>query len=191
MTSSPEYTSWRNMKQRCLNPNDKRYLRYGGRGITICQDWMLFDGFLADMGRRPDGTSLDRIDPNGNYEPSNCRWATSKEQMNNLAEQVKFDFEGEALTATQIAGRVGVKPGTVISRLQRGWEPVRAFKRRPESISSTAANLGMKAATLRSRLERGWDIRHATSMDDFTGNNQRHLLRDPHEFDDPAQSKCG
>lgn len=81
---SPEYQSWASMKSRCLNPKANAYDQYGGRGITICDAWRYdFAQFLADMGQRPDGTSLDRIDPDGHYELANCRWATAKEQANN------------------------------------------------------------------------------------------------------------
>lgn len=81
---TPEWYSWSCMKQRVLNPNRKGYKDYGGRGITICPQWRhSFSQFLADMGPRPKGTSLDRIDVDGNYEPGNCRWATRKEQQNN------------------------------------------------------------------------------------------------------------
>jgi hypothetical protein len=73
------------MKERCANPNNTNFFRYGGRGITVCKEWIdSFEQFLADMGNRPGkGYSIDRIDVDGNYEPKNCRWATHKEQMNN------------------------------------------------------------------------------------------------------------
>lgn len=81
---SPEYRIWRSMKNRCCNSNVRHYVRYGGRGISVCDRWMKFEDFLADMGPRPTpGHSIDRIDNDGNYEPGNCRWATAKEQRAN------------------------------------------------------------------------------------------------------------
>lgn len=78
------YQTWRDMRQRCYNTNYIRYNDWGGRGIKVCDRWLnSFENFLIDMGERPKGTSLDRIDNDGNYEPTNCRWATSKEQSNN------------------------------------------------------------------------------------------------------------
>lgn len=80
---SPTYVSWLGMIARCTKPNHNRYYRYGGRGIQICVKWIFFENFLTDMGERPLGTSLDRMDNDGNYEPGNCRWATPKEQCIN------------------------------------------------------------------------------------------------------------
>ena len=80
---SREYHSWAGMRSRCLNPNHLRRKDYGARGISICKRWDKFKNFLADMGRRPPGTSLDRINNNGDYKPSNCRWATPKQQAAN------------------------------------------------------------------------------------------------------------
>lgn len=80
---SPTYRSWGAMITRCSNPNVENYVRYGGRGITVCQRWRDFANFLADMGERPEDTSIDRIDVNGDYEPGNCRWATAEQQRAN------------------------------------------------------------------------------------------------------------
>lgn len=87
LTGSPTYNTWASMKQRCLNPNSPKYRLYGGRGITICDRWLKFENFLADMGERPPGLTLDRIDNDGDYEPGNCRWATSTQQIANRRPQ--------------------------------------------------------------------------------------------------------
>lgn len=86
---SREYNSWHNMKQRCLNIKDPRYKDWGGRGITICKRWMNFEYFIKDMGLRPQNTTLERINNDGNYEPTNCKWATQKEQSENRRRKLK------------------------------------------------------------------------------------------------------
>lgn len=78
-----EYYSWNNMRNRCNNPKFAQYKDYGGRGINVCKQWDSFNVFYKDMGTRPEGTSIDRIDNDGNYEPQNCKWSTPKEQMSN------------------------------------------------------------------------------------------------------------
>ena len=90
---SRTYCSWISMKTRCRNPNSHAYSRYGGRGVTYCPQWEDFDVFLRDMGERPQDTSLDRIDPYGNYEPGNCRWATAKVQNTNTRKHRARDRE--------------------------------------------------------------------------------------------------
>jgi hypothetical protein len=93
MYGSPEYISWQHMKARCFDPQHVAYEHYGGRGISVCEDWARsFEAFFADMGSRPPGCSLDRNDPNGNYEPSNCRWPTqsSKDKINGRGSRARW-----------------------------------------------------------------------------------------------------
>jgi hypothetical protein len=84
MNDTLTYRGWAAMKQRCNNPNNNGYENYGGRGITITPNWLSFEGFFADMGIKPDGHTLDRIDNDGDYEPGNCRWATRTQQNRNM-----------------------------------------------------------------------------------------------------------
>lgn len=115
MTKTPTYRSWVSMRRRCNEPTHDQYKYYGGAGIKVCERWQhSFENFLADMGERPEGMTLDRIDPTGDYEPSNCRWATQKEQMNNTSRSVKF--EGKSLT--EWSNELNIKYATLSYRLR-------------------------------------------------------------------------
>jgi hypothetical protein len=121
---SPEYYSWMGMIQRCENPKSYGYSYYGARGICVCPRWrQSFDAFFADMGLKPSAHhSIERIDNNGNYQPSNCKWATKAEQMDNNRRTRFLEIDGECLPVRQWAVRSGC-PGKIIhQRLSRGWD---------------------------------------------------------------------
>jgi hypothetical protein len=124
MSNSPEHKVWMGMNERCINPNSKFFFRYGGRGITICDRWRVFENFYADMGQRPVGMTLDRENNDGNYEPSNCRWATQVEQMNNTCSNVRITIAGETKTLSQWSRAYGVDKDLASQRILRdGWSP--------------------------------------------------------------------
>lgn len=116
-----EYRCWCHLRQRCNNQKSKDYPDYGGRGIKVCQRWMKFENFLEDMGRRPEGMTLDRIDVNGNYCPENCRWATGKQQIEGRRISVKFSLNGKTLSVTDWSAITGISYKTLISRRYYGW----------------------------------------------------------------------
>ena len=103
------------------NPSRSAFANYGGRGITVCARWAAsFEAFLEDMGQRPAGTSIDRIDNDRGYEPGNCRWTTREVQGNNRRGQVLLTHEGETMSVARWARRIGVSPYTLYSRAERG-----------------------------------------------------------------------
>jgi hypothetical protein len=126
---APEYYVWASMKQRCTNPNVRNWLDYGGRGISVCDRWLQsFENFYADMGSRPsDAHSIDRIDNDGNYEPSNCQWVLSKAQCSNRRNNIMVEYFGRQMTLKQATALSGVKYSTARMRIKKGWSAERAL----------------------------------------------------------------
>ncbi len=120
LSRTREYTSWQMMKSRCDNPNYTDYRNYGGRGITYCDGWARFENFVSDMGNRPDGMSLDRIDPNGNYSPENCRWATSVTQNRNTRRARFLEYDGQRMRVSDWAKHIGISQQGLQWRL-KNW----------------------------------------------------------------------
>jgi hypothetical protein len=127
------YKSWLSMRERCLNEQNHRWVTYGGRGISICEQWSLFENFLADMGERPENTTLDRINNDGNYEPDNCRWATAATQVRNRSMTRSITIEGRSMCVTDWAAECGLKTTTVFYRLNAGWTEAEALGMQPRS----------------------------------------------------------
>ncbi len=128
MSKSREFKTWNDMKNRCSLPSLKNYKNYGGRGISVCDRWRRsFENFYEDMGPKPHGLTLERINTNGNYEPGNCKWADADTQANNKRTSRLIEFRGETKTMTQWAQQMGLSSITVQGRLTRGWSPERAL----------------------------------------------------------------
>ena len=118
------YRRWKNMRNRCNNPNNPSYKHYGGRGINVCRRWDDFETFLADMGTRPPGTEIDRRNNEGNYEPDNCRWASHKEQSENMRRNHIIEFDGKSLTLSQWSAITGIAQSTLRARLSKFHWPI-------------------------------------------------------------------
>lgn len=121
------YSVWAAMLNRCRNENVKEYPRYGGRGVTVCERWHLFDNFLADMGVQPQGLQLDRTDNNGNYSPENCKWVSRSENCNNRRDNKLIEHNGVIKTLSQTAREIGMPPHVLGKRLFRGWDIEKAL----------------------------------------------------------------
>jgi hypothetical protein len=116
----PLYTTWQSMRHRCLNPRFKQWNDYGGRGITICKEWDNYAQFAKDMGQKPKGYVLDRIDNNGPYAPWNCRWASWKESQRNRRVTRWVEIEGRRHKAADLAEQSGLKTDTIVYRAGLG-----------------------------------------------------------------------
>lgn len=131
-TDTPTWRSWSAMFTRCENKNAKTYKDYGARGISVCERWRKFENFLADMGERPQGTSIDRF-PNidGNYEPGNCRWATITEQNRNKRDTRKIEINGETRSFGEWADHFQIPRSRAYARVYRGWSAEKALEINP------------------------------------------------------------
>lgn len=125
---SPEYRTWANMLTRCRNPQSTYFNLYGGRGISVCSRWHVFQNFLDDMGLRPSKLhSLDRIDSDGHYELDNCRWATQKQQARNKRNNRLLTFNGDTRCLAEWSAMLGLNYYALQMRLTKGWSVERAL----------------------------------------------------------------
>lgn len=169
MSETPEYRTWHSMINRCKYKSVNSYPSYGGRGITVCDRWHSFDNFYADMGTRPEGTTLDRIDSDGHYTPDNCRWATTKEQGRNKRNSILLTARGITKQVNDWAEDSGVAASTIVRRIKSlGWDvekaiftPTNSFQRcityKGETLncSDWALRCGVTTKTITNRLDRG------------------------------------
>lgn len=176
--TNPTRACWKNMIRRCTNPEASGFHNYGGRGIRVCDSWLNYYQFLADMGEMPLGLSLDRINNSGNYEPGNCRWATCKEQSNNKRHLLPeldpiIEYNGEILSTSDWSIKLGIDRRVILSRLENNWSIAEAltFTTRPRqhyhmiefggenlSISDWAKRLGIGRHAILGRLKNGWSL---------------------------------
>ena len=124
---TPTYRSWCGMIARCCNPRHRSYDRYGGRGIAVCERWLTFIHFLEDMGEKPAGQSVHRVDNDGPYEPGNCRWASGREQARHKTNNHLVTFQGETLTIAEWSERTGIKASVISERLIESWSAADAL----------------------------------------------------------------
>ena len=117
---SATYKTWMSMKDRCYREEHEAFANYGGRGIKVCKRWLKFENFLADMGERPQGMTLDRIDNDKGYSKSNCRWATQESQSNNKRTCIYLTYQGKTQTIAQWARELKLPHYVILRRYHRG-----------------------------------------------------------------------
>lgn len=173
---SSYYKSWSSMKERCLNPNNKDFYRYGGRGIKICDRWMKYKNFIEDMGYRPQGCEIDRIDNSKGYEPGNCRWVDRKTNARNKENNLRIELDGTVRTLSEWSEITGIGRVTLKGRLESGWTVKQALgyqvkdKRRlnrrrkleyngqSKSVEDWAKEFNLTRDLIFKRLGRGWSV---------------------------------
>jgi len=128
LDGGPEHRSWQMMLSRCRNPKFPKYYAYGARGISVCDRWLSFKNFFADMGPRASGTTLERIDNFGNYEPTNCKWSGAQEQQRNKRTNHLVTYGGFTRCLAEWSEITGINRATLWTRLMAGWSPERALR---------------------------------------------------------------
>ena len=137
---TPTYSSWQKMWWRCSNPKADRYYLYGAKGIRVCERWKDFASFLSDMGERPAGLTIERIDNKGNYDPSNCKWATQKEQTRNRSQNRWLSYEGKIMCLVDWAATLGITHRSLQKRLEK-WPLDKALTLTPRKGVPLAVRL--------------------------------------------------
>lgn len=166
LSHTPTYQSWCNMKQRCENSNSRFFSYYGGRGIKICDRWQTFENFFLDMGVKPEGKTLDRIDTNGHYEPSNCRWATKKEQQNNRRGNRYISINGITMTISEAADKYAISWKLLEGRIEAGW-PIEKAILPQKHHDKSGLKLGGKASGAKRKARTHCPYGHPYSGDNL------------------------
>lgn len=126
-SKDPTYGTWMAMKMRCTNTSSDHYQYYGARGIKVCERWSNFMLFLEDMGERPDGMTIDRINSDGDYEPGNCKWSTDIEQANNKRNSRVLEMDGISMTVSEWGRKLDVPSKVIFRRIYKGWDAKEAL----------------------------------------------------------------
>jgi len=128
MTGTPTFKTWQGMHARCYTKSTTLFKNYGGRGIRVCPRWHAFLNFLQDMGERPEGMTIERRDVNKDYSPSNCEWATHKNQMDNTRRTIRIKYKGRMQTLLMWAKELGIPRQRLYYRYRKGWSPINMFR---------------------------------------------------------------
>ena len=177
------YSTWMNMRRRCRDPRRKDYHNYGGRGISVCKEWNgSFKAFLQDMGERPEGKSIERIDNNRDYCKSNCVWADNTTQLNNTRFNRIIEFNGKSKSLSEWAKQFKIDPTVIPSRLSRGWSidnaitlpagsrltasnrKLTTYNGETHSIKKWCKLLDLDYQFVHGRLRRGWSFEDAVEI---------------------------
>lgn len=139
-SKEPTYSVWSGMLNRCRNPNSPKFYSHGGRGITVCDKWLEFEEFYADMGDKPEGCSLDRIDNSKGYCKENCRWATPKQQARNTRANKILTWNDEKLCVAEWAEKLNMSPKLIYQRMANGWSVGRTLSTKHDARGDYSPN---------------------------------------------------